>query len=64
MTRNRLLAGVLAVATIVLAVVGEAIVLTHKGGPLGLVVMAFAAPVGLAAWVVLGAPTTRSDLRG
>ncbi len=63
MTRNRTLAGLLALATIALAVAGEAIVLTHTGGPLGLFVIAFAAPVGMAAWVVLGAPMTRSDLR-
>ncbi len=63
MTRNRGLAGVLALATIVLAVVGEAIVLTHTGGPLGLFVISCAAPVGMGAWVVLGAPTSRSDLR-
>jgi hypothetical protein len=62
-TRNRALAGFLALATIVLAAAGEAIVLTHRGGPLGLFVIACAAPVGMAAWVVLGAPMTRSDLR-
>ncbi len=60
--QSRVLAGVLATATGALAVVGETAVLTHTGGPLGLVLLALAAPVGLTAWVVLGAPTTRSDL--
>ncbi len=53
----------LALATLVLAVGGEAVALTHTGGPLGLFLLAIAAPVGMTAWVVLGAPTTRSDLR-
>ena len=61
--RNRLLAGVLALATVVLAVGGEVMALTHTAGPAGLFVVAFAAPVGMTAWVVLGAPMTRSDLR-
>ena len=52
----------LAPATVVLAVAGGAVVLTHTGGPLGLFLLAFAAPVGMTAWVVLGAPMRRSDL--
>jgi hypothetical protein len=36
--------------------------LTHTAGPAGLFLLAFAAPVGMTAWVVLGAPMTRSDL--
>ncbi|MCY7303867.1 MAG: hypothetical protein LH654_12715 [Thermoleophilia bacterium] len=62
MAQSRVLAGTLALATVVLAVGGEAVVLTHTGGPLGLFLLAFAAPVGMTAWVVLGAPMTRSDL--
>jgi hypothetical protein len=61
--RHRVLAGILALTTVVLAVGGELMVLTHTGGPFGLFLLAFAAPVGLTAWVVLGAPMTRSDLR-
>ena len=53
----------LALATVVLAAGGELMVLTHTGGPLGLFLLAFAAPVGMTAWVVIGAPMTRSDLR-
>ena len=63
MAQNRLLAGLLALATTILAVAGEAAVLTHTGGPLGLFLLAFAAPVGMTAWVVLGAPMNRTDLR-
>jgi hypothetical protein len=59
---NRVLAGILALATVALVVGGEAVVLTHTGGPLGLFLLAFAAPVGMTAWVVLGAPMKRSDL--
>jgi len=54
---------VLALATIVLAAGGEAMALTHIGGPLGLFVLGLAAPIGMTAWVVLGAPISRSDLR-
>ena len=63
MAKNRALAGVLALATVTLAGAGETVVLTHTGGPLGLFLLALAAPVGMTAWVVLGAPMTRSDLR-
>ena len=63
MNRNRSLAGVLALATIVLAVGGEVTVLTHTGGAMGLFLLAFAAPVGMIAWLALGAPMTRADLR-
>ena len=63
MARHRVLAGVLALATVALAAGGELMALTHTGGPLGLFLLAFAAPVGMTAWVVLGAPMTRSDLR-
>ena len=62
MAQNRLLAGLLALATVVLAAVGEAAVLTHTGGPLGLFLLALAPPVGMTAWVVLGAPMNRADL--
>ena len=62
MARHRVLAGILAVTTVVLAVGGELMVLMHAGGPLGLFLLAFAAPVGMTAWVALGSPMTRSDL--
>lgn len=61
MPTSRRLAGALALATIVLAVVGEALVLAHAGGALGLVLLAAAAPAGVAGWILLGRPTRRCD---
>jgi hypothetical protein len=62
-TRKRVVAGVLALATVVLAAAGEAIALSHTAGPLGLFMLAAAAPLGIIAWLALGAPMSRSDLR-
>ena len=61
-TRNRAVAGFLAISTLALAASGESLAITHTGGALGLFILAFAAPVGMTAWVALGAPMTRSDL--
>ena len=60
---NRALAGLLALVTIALVVGGEALVLTHTAGALGLILLACGAAAGIAAWVALGAPRTRADIR-
>ena len=62
MPANRTLAGLLALATVVLAVAGETLVLTHTAGAAGLILLACAAPAGIVAWVALGAPRRRRDL--
>jgi hypothetical protein len=59
---NRTLAGLLAALTIALAVGGEALVLTHTAGALGLILLSCGAAAGITAWVVLGAPRTRGDI--
>ena len=56
------LAGLLALATIILAAGGEALVLTHVAGALGLIMLACGAAAGIAAWIALGAPRTRRDI--
>ena len=48
MAANRLLAGLLALATIVLAVGGETLVLMHVAGALGLIMLACGAAAGVA----------------
>ena len=58
---NRLLAGALALATLLLAIVGETLVLTHRAGAAGLILLAFGAGAGVAAWAALGTPRTRAD---
>jgi hypothetical protein len=60
---NRALAGFLALGTIVLVVGGELLVLTHTAGAVGLILLACGAAAGIAAWVALGAPRTRRDIR-
>jgi hypothetical protein len=60
---NRALAGLLALATVALAAAGEALVLTHTAGALGLILLACGAAAGIAAWVAFGAPRTRADIR-
>jgi hypothetical protein len=60
---NRILAGLLALATVVLAAAGEALVLTHTAGALGLILLVCGTAAGIAAWVALGAPCTRADIR-
>lgn len=56
---RRPLAGVLAVATFVLAGVGFA--LRHH--LVGIVLLVVAVPVAVIAWIALGAPVTRRALR-
>ena len=63
MAANRALAGLLALGTIVLAAGGELLVLTHTAGAAGLILLACGAAAGIAAWVALGAPRTRRDIR-
>jgi hypothetical protein len=63
MSANRALAGFLALATVTLAATGEALVLTHTAGALGLILLACGAAAGIAAWVALGSPRTRAGIR-
>ena len=62
MVAHRPLAGLLALATIVFAVGGEALVLPHIAGALGLIMLACGAAAGVAGWIALGAPRTRHDI--
>ena len=59
---NRTLAGLLAFSAIVLAAGGEALVLAHIAGALGLIMLACGAAAGVAGWIALGAPRTRRDI--
>ncbi len=62
MTAHRTMAGLLACVTLVLAGVGEALVLTNTAGPAGLILLGYASLAAAAAWLALGAPRTRRDL--
>ena len=62
MVANRTLAGLLTLATIVFAAAGEALVLAHVAGALGLIMLACGAAAGVAGWIALGAPRTRDDI--
>lgn len=62
-TTNRVLAGVLVLATVAMAIGGEVLVLTHTGGAIGLLFLACGAAAGVVAWVTIGAPRTRADMR-
>ncbi len=62
MAAKRTLAGLLALAAIVLAAGGEALVLAHIAGALGLIMLACGAAAGVAGWIALGAPRTRRDI--
>ena len=59
---NRALAGGLVLATILLATIGEILVLTHTAGAAGLLLLPCGAAAGVAAWVVLGSPRRRADI--
>jgi hypothetical protein len=59
---NRSAAGLLALSTIVLAVGGETLVLTHVAGAIGLIMLACGAAAGIAGWIALGAPRRRGDI--
>ena len=46
-----------------MAIGGEVLVLTHTGGAIGLLFLACGAAAGVVAWVTIGAPRTRADMR-
>lgn len=58
----RLLAGVLALASLLLGAAAEIASLRHFGGPLGLVLFGVAIAVAVLAWLALGAPVSRRSL--
>jgi hypothetical protein len=62
MVSHRYLAGLLAVGCILLAFVGEGLVLTHTAGALGLILLPLGAAVGIGGWIALGTPRTRADI--
>jgi hypothetical protein len=62
MASHRSAAGLLALACVLLAAVGEALVLAHVAGALGLIMLVCGAAAGIAGWVALGAPRTRRDI--
>ena len=62
MAANRTLAGLLAFSTIAFAAGGEALVLAHIAGALGLIMLACGAAAGVAGWIAFGAPRTRRDI--
>jgi hypothetical protein len=62
MAAHRLLAGLLALAAIVLAIGGETLVLMHVAGAFGLIMLACGAAAGVAGWIALGAPRRRRDI--
>lgn len=62
MYSNRPLAGILALVTIILAVVGELLVLRHIGDWLGLALLGVAACTAVASWIALGKPVKRSQV--
>jgi len=59
MRRHRPLAGLLALATIGIAGIGEVLSLRHANGWLGPALLVVAAPIAVGAWLALGAPTRR-----
>jgi hypothetical protein len=59
---NHALAGGLALATILLATIGEILVLTHTAGATGLLLLPCGAAAGVGAWVALGSPRKRADI--
>jgi len=59
---NRTLAKLLALSAIILAAGGEALVLAHIAGALGLIMLACGAAAGVAGWIALGAPRSRRDI--
>jgi hypothetical protein len=63
MVPNRPLAGLLALGSLLLAAAGEGLVLSHTAGAAGLVLLGYAPLAAAAAWLALGAPRTRRDLR-
>ena len=59
----RILAGVLALGSLMAAGLGETLALAHRGGALGVLLVVGATPVAVFAWLALGAPVCRRDLR-
>jgi len=62
MASHRYLAGLLALGCILLALLGEALVLTHTAGALGLILLPLGAAAGIGGWIALGTPRTRADI--
>ena len=62
MTSNRYAAGLLALGCLLLALAGEALVLTHTAGALGLILLPLGAAAGIAGWIALGMPRNRADI--
>ena len=62
MPTHRHAAGLLALGCILLAAAGEALVLTHTAGALGLILLPLGAAAGIGGWVALGTPRTRADV--
>jgi hypothetical protein len=62
MRSNRPLAGILALVTVILAVVGELLVLRHIGDWLGLALLGVAVCTAVASWIALGRPVKRSQV--
>ena len=59
---NRPLAGILALVTVALAVVGELLILRHVGDWIGLALLGVALCTAVAAWIALGRPVKRSQV--
>ena len=59
MSAHHSVAGLLTLATVILAAGGEALVLAHVAGALGLIMLACGAAAGITAWIAFGAPRTR-----
>src|SRR4029079_2163668 len=62
MTSHRVTAGLLALGCILLAILGEALVLTHTAGALGLILLPLGAAAGIGGWIALGMPRHRADI--
>jgi hypothetical protein len=59
---TRPLAGILALATMALAVAGVTLAILHTAGPFGLFLLALAPVAAVLAWLALGAPVRRADI--
>ena len=62
MSSHRYLAGLLALGCILSALAGEALVLTHTAGALGLILLPLGAAAGIGGWIALGMPRKRADI--
>lgn len=61
-TPRRVAAGLLALTSLVLPLVGGLLLLRSAGSLTGLVLLCTGIPVAILAWVVLGRPITRHDV--